>query len=140
MKVVRFVQTTLGLRNISLSGIEMPKHKEDKNKSSPTISTPISKDDKGTILIKILAKPGAKHNNITDISEDGVGVQIAAPPVEGAANTELLKYLSTVLGVKKSELSLEKGSKSRGKCVSITGTNLNVEDIIARLNKEKDGL
>lgn len=43
-----------------------------------------------------------------DVSSDGVGVQIAAPPVDGEANTELLKYLASVLDLRKSEISLDK--------------------------------
>ena len=43
-----------------------------------------------------------------DLSVEGVGIQIAAPPVGGEANTELLKYVAKVLGVKKSEISLDR--------------------------------
>lgn len=39
-------------------------------------SDPIQTDKSGNICIRILAKPGAKHNGITDISSDGVGVQM----------------------------------------------------------------
>ena len=46
-------------------------------------------------------------NHRLDISTDGVGVQISAPPVEGAANIELIKYIAQVLGVRKSEVSLD---------------------------------
>ena len=43
-----------------------------------------------------------------DIGEEEVGVQIAAPPVEGEANTELVKYMSKLLGLRKSDVILEK--------------------------------
>lgn len=53
--------------------------------AAPEVETgPITLDKHGNIRINILAKPGAKHNGITDISTEGVGVQIAAPPVEGS--------------------------------------------------------
>lgn len=45
---------------------------------------------------------------LTDVSEEAVGVAIAAPPTDGEANAELLRYLSKVLELKKSEVSLEK--------------------------------
>ncbi|KAK7588254.1 hypothetical protein V9T40_005499 [Parthenolecanium corni] len=79
--------------------------------------TSIYLDKNGNIVLKISAKPGAKSNGITGINEEGIGVQINAPPVDGEANTELVKFLSSVLGVRKSDLSLEKGSKSRQKTV-----------------------
>ncbi|XP_058825567.1 UPF0235 protein C15orf40 homolog [Topomyia yanbarensis] len=71
----------------------------------------------GNVLIKILAKPGSKTNGITDVGEDGVGVQIAAPPIDGEANTELVKYLAKLLELRKSDVSLDKGSKSRQKTI-----------------------
>lgn len=45
-----------------------------------------------------------------DISSDGVGVQINAPPTDGEANAELIKYLSKVLGLRKSDLTLDRVS------------------------------
>lgn len=42
------------------------------------------------------------------ITEEGVGIQIHAPPTEGEANTELVKYIASVLGVKKNDVVLDK--------------------------------
>ncbi len=42
------------------------------------------------------------------MNDDGIGVQINAPPIDGEANTELVKYLSSVLGVKKSDITLDR--------------------------------
>lgn len=95
---------------------------------------PIGTDKSGNVTIKIQAKPGAKHNNITDISEDAVGVAISAPPVEGEANTELVKYLASVLGMRKSDVSLDRGSKSRQKVVLVSGTT--VEKVLEKLKGE----
>ncbi|XP_043261834.1 UPF0235 protein C15orf40 homolog [Colletes gigas] len=98
------------------------------------IKGPIGLDKNGDVTIKIQAKPGAKHNNITDISEDAVGVAISAPPVEGEANTELVKYLASVLGMRKSDVSLDRGSKSRQKVVLVSGTT--VEKVLEKLKGE----
>ena len=45
-----------------------------------------------------------------DISSEGVGVKIVAAPVDGAANSELCRYLAQVLGLRKSEVYLDKVS------------------------------
>lgn len=45
------------------------------------------------------------------MDSEGVGVQIAAPPQEGQANTELLRFLSKVLQVRKSDVSLDRVTK-----------------------------
>lgn len=89
-----------------------------------------------TIYFRILAKPGAKHNNITDISEEGVGVQIAAPPSEGEANAELVKYISKVLSLRKSDVSLDKGSRSRNKIIMISKGVTTPESIVELLRNE----
>lgn len=81
----------------------------------------------GEIVLRIHAKPGAKQNGITDISAEAIGVQIAAPPVDGEANTELVKYISKVLQLRKSDLSLDRGSKSREKVLLIAKNTIDIE-------------
>nr|CAD7443289.1 unnamed protein product [Timema bartmani] len=80
--------------------------------SKPEESSPVSRDKSGGIAIKIQAKPGAKVSNITDVSGEAVGVQIAAPPLEGEANVELVKFMAAVLGVRKSDVSLDRVSST----------------------------
>lgn len=99
---------------------------------------PVSLDKSGNIAIKILAKPGAKQNGITDMGLEGVGVQIAAPPSEGEANAELVKFLSKLLGLRKSDVSLDKGSRSRNKIILINKGVSTVEAIEQLLQKECD--
>lgn len=68
-----------------------------------------------------------------------MGVQISAPPKEGEANEELVSYLSTLLGVKKSAVTLERGTKSRQKTVSIEAPHLTVEKVVDSLQREVSG-
>lgn len=42
------------------------------------------------------------------ITDDSVGIQISAPPMEGEANAELVKYLASVLGVRKSDVIIDR--------------------------------
>lgn len=42
------------------------------------------------------------------ITDEGVGVQINAPPSEGEANTELVKYMASILGLRKSDVIFDK--------------------------------
>ncbi|KAM6060277.1 UPF0235 protein C15orf40 homolog isoform 2-T2 [Theristicus caerulescens] len=71
----------------------------------------------------------------TDVTAEAVGVAIAAPPSEGEANAELCHYLSKVLEVKKSEVILEKGGKSRDKVVKIL-VSMTPDEILEKLKKE----
>ena len=42
------------------------------------------------------------------VGSEYVDVSIGAPPVDGEANTELVKYMSKVLGIRKSDVTLER--------------------------------
>lgn len=103
-------------------------------KSEPESRGPVALDKTGNVTIKIQAKPGAKQNSITDMSDDAVSVAISAPPVEGEANTELVKYLSSVLGLRKSDVSLDRGSKSRQKLIVVSGST--VDKVLEKLKAE----
>ena len=45
---------------------------------------------------------------IKEIQPDAISVRINAPPVDGEANKELIKYISKVLSMKSSEIELDK--------------------------------
>ena len=105
------------------------KKKQQKLKVPHSISkeedvSPIKSGKNGKVFITVAAKPGAKVSEITEVSESSIGISISAPPpVDGEANAQLLKFLSQVLGVKKSDLCLESGSRSRSKVVSVSGVS-----------------
>lgn len=115
----------------------MSKQKKGKATPLPTASPeqPVSVDKNGNLRIKIHAKPGAKVNSITDINEQEIGVQINAPPVDGEANSELVKYIASCLGIKKSCVSVEKGNKSRQKTILVTDSSLSTETVIAKFKE-----
>ncbi len=133
-----FKRATVQLNYLRKMSSNKSKKSTPKNQSKVEINqastAPVSTNKSGNISIKILAKPGAKQNCITDITEEGIGVQIAAPPVEGEANTELIKYFSKVLGLRKSDVSLDRGSKSRNKILVVSSEVISVERTIEVLN------
>ncbi|XP_015917829.1 UPF0235 protein C15orf40 homolog [Parasteatoda tepidariorum] len=88
-------------------------------------------NNKSEIILKVHAKPGAKESAITDISDESIGVQIAAPPVDGEANKELIRYLAEVLQLRKSDVNLEKGSRSKEKTVVVSDSSL--ENVLSKL-------
>ncbi|XP_030434992.1 UPF0235 protein C15orf40 homolog isoform X2 [Gopherus evgoodei] len=116
----------------------MPRRGKEKCKDSvkpPVPSGPVVTDKSGSLTIAIHAKPGSKQNAITDVTTEAVGVAIAAPPSEGEANAELCRYLSKVLEVKKSEVVLDKGGKSREKVVKIL-VSMTPDEVLEKLKKE----
>ncbi|XP_066155574.1 UPF0235 protein C15orf40 homolog [Euwallacea fornicatus] len=105
------------------------------NAKTNTPKGPIKLDSNKNILIQIHAKPGAKQNTITDVSDDGIGIQINAPPVEGSANIELVKFIASFLGLKSSAVCLERGHKSRNKVLRVTGI-ITLSEIVKKFNNE----
>ncbi|TYJ38077.1 hypothetical protein E1A91_A05G418200v1 [Gossypium mustelinum] len=86
-----------------------------------------------SVAITIHAKPGAKSSSITDFSDDSVGVQIDAPAKDGEANAALLDYISSVLGLKRRQVSIGSGSKSRDKVVVVE--DITLQSVFDALNK-----
>ncbi|KAM8751573.1 UPF0235 protein C15orf40 homolog isoform X2 [Acanthopagrus latus] len=97
-------------------------------------SCPVARDKTGAVTITVHAKPGSKHSSITEVSAETVGVAIAAPPTDGEANTELIRYLAEVLELKKSHVSLDKGSRSRDKLIRVD-SSLSPEEVLRRLRQ-----
>jgi len=90
--------------------------------------------DEAILAVKVT--PGAKRNAVTALKEGVWNIKIAAPPVEGRANEELLAFLSKKLNVCKSSLSVIKGRTSHFKLVSVSG--LSQKEIARRLSTELD--
>ncbi|KAG0488006.1 hypothetical protein HPP92_006558 [Vanilla planifolia] len=86
-----------------------------------------------SVFINIRAKPGSKSSTITDIGEEEVGVQIDAPARDGEANAALIDFMSSVLGVKRRQVSLSSGSKSREKVVLVQ--EVTIENVFGALSK-----
>lgn len=68
-------------------------------------------------LVKIRALPGAKKSEIVGEQNGRLKVRLSAPPVEGKANKELLRLLAKQLGLKKSQVRLHTGDRSRDKII-----------------------
>ena len=95
----------------------------------PTLKLSVSKD--GGVTFEVRAKPSAKKNAIVGVREGALEVRVAAPPVDGAANNELIEFLAETLGVPRRGVRLVHGASSRMKRVEVDG--LTVEEIRARL-------
>ncbi|XP_039882625.1 UPF0235 protein C15orf40 homolog [Simochromis diagramma] len=95
---------------------------------------PVTKDKSGAVTIRVHAKPGSKHSSITEVSTEAVSVAISAPPTDGEANAELIRYLAEVLGLKKSHVCLDKGSRSRDKVIKVD-SSLSPEEVLRKLRQ-----
>lgn len=77
----------------------------------------------GGVRLEIWAKPRAKKSRIVGARGEAVEVSLAAPPVDGAANEELVRVLSDALDVPKRAVSIMRGATSQKKIVEIAGVS-----------------
>ncbi len=89
----------------------------------------------GLVRFEVHAKPRAKKSRVLGAKSNGttmvLEVAIAAPPVDGAANEELVRTLAVALDVPKRHVQLLRGEGSTKKLVGVAG--LAVSEVAARL-------
>jgi uncharacterized protein len=91
-------------------------------------------DGGAEFTVKVL--PRSSKTAIAGEAEGIVRIKIASPPVDGAANIELVKFLSKVFGVSKTSVKLVSGAQSRQKRVLIAGvTAAEVREKLTQLTK-----
>jgi uncharacterized protein len=78
----------------------------------------------GGTSIRLKVLPRASHTEVAGIRGDLVCIRVAAAPVDGAANRELLRYLAERLAVPKSAVHLVSGQTSRTKLVMVSDVSL----------------
>jgi uncharacterized protein (TIGR00251 family) len=76
-------------------------------------------------FIAVRIKPRASKTHIIGKIESKMGaailIEIAAPPVSGKANAELLRFLAKRLGIPQTNLAIVSGKTSRDKLVRASG-------------------
>ena len=71
------------------------------------------------LKISIYATPGAKTTQLAGMHEQALRLRLAAPPVDGKANTALLAWAAKTFGVSKKQVELLHGAASRQKVIQI---------------------
>ena len=71
--------------------------------------------------ISLHVVPRARATAVAGKHGDAVRIRIAAPPVNGAANAELVRYLAARLGVATRQITIVAGAGGRRKTVAVEG-------------------
>lgn len=85
-------------------------------------------------LLDLAVQPRSTRNAISGVQGGRLKIHLTAPPVEGEANKECIRYLASVLNVAKSGLELVQGHKSRHKTVLVR--NVAPEPLWALLDQQ----
>jgi hypothetical protein len=75
----------------------------------------------GLVRVHIRAQPRASRTEIVGEHAGALKVRVAAPPVDGAANEELIRCIAKRLGVARTRVRLIAGDTGRSKVLEIDG-------------------
>ncbi|HEV8613702.1 MAG TPA: DUF167 domain-containing protein [Gemmatimonadales bacterium] len=78
----------------------------------------------GGVRIRLHVQPRASHTELAGLHGDALKVRLASPPIEGAANLELVRFLAGVLEVPRSSVELVAGLAARRKTVLVRGVTV----------------
>ncbi len=86
----------------------------------------------GVLLLQVYVQPKASKSRIVGIHDGCLKLAVAAPPVEGKANEEVVRALARLLDLPGRAVSIHSGDKSRKKKVRIEAA---YPEILGRIEK-----
>jgi uncharacterized protein (TIGR00251 family) len=81
------------------------------------------------VILAVRVIPRSSRSGVDGERGNALRVRLHAPPVEGAANDELVAVLADALGVPRRAVAIVKGERSRSKQAKVTG----LDETTARL-------
>jgi len=85
------------------------------------------------VTFTVRVAPRASRSEVAGLLDGVLRIRIAAPPVDGAANRELIKFLSKQLKVPQAAVTLVKGNNSKHKTVRIENPSRITIDELSKL-------
>lgn len=88
---------------------------------SPEQPAPMIESNANGIVISVRVIPRASPSGVAGVRGDALLVRLKAPPVDGAANAELIQVIARALDVPKRAVTLLSGEGRRSKRVQVIG-------------------
>ena len=85
----------------------------------------------GGVVLTLKVIPRSSVNAVAGVQADALKLKITAPPVDSAANAEVVRFLAQVLDVPRGAVQLLRGATSRHKQVQVEG--LSGSQVLQRL-------
>jgi uncharacterized protein (TIGR00251 family) len=73
----------------------------------------------GSITFPVRVLPRASRSEVVGLHDGALKIRIAAPPVDGAANDELVRALAKALELTQSEVAILRGHTGRSKVIRV---------------------
>jgi hypothetical protein len=90
-----------------------------------------SNESNGAVTFRVRVVPRASKTAVAGEFDGALKVRISAPPVDGAANGELVRFIAKHLGVPKASVEIAGGGASKTKLVRVAG--LTAADLAEKL-------
>ena len=71
--------------------------------------------------LAVRVQPRANRSEVVGLHGDSIKIRLKAPPIDGAANEELIRFVAESLGVSRSHIELKSGLRGRSKTIAIEG-------------------
>ena len=81
-------------------------------------------------LLAVIVSPRAKKSRVMGIHGDRLKISVAAPPADGEANSELLRFVAELFGVAARKVELVNGHSAKRKQLAI---EMSVNEAAGRL-------
>jgi uncharacterized protein (TIGR00251 family) len=78
-------------------------------------------ESNGRVRFAVHVQPRAAKTEIAGIHGDALKIRLNAPPVDGAANEALVKFLADTFAVARRDVRIVAGETSRSKIVEVEG-------------------
>lgn len=86
-------------------------------------------------MLRVRVQPRASREGVDGVQGERLRLRVSAPPVEGAANTAVVRLLAAHLSWPKSAITVTRGAKSRDKDIVLTGAGSRAAELAARLTQ-----
>jgi uncharacterized protein (TIGR00251 family) len=73
--------------------------------------------------LAVVVQPRASRTEVVGWHGDAIKIRVAAPPVDGAANDELVRFLSKAVGVPRADVTISAGAAGRRKRIRLVGVD-----------------
>ena len=93
----------------------------------------------GALIFKVLVVPRASRSEIVGEHNSALRVRLAAPPVDGAANEELVRVIAKAFGVSRRAVEITGGQVSKLKKVRVKGGSFaTLRELLVRTHNNND--
>jgi uncharacterized protein (TIGR00251 family) len=79
------------------------------------------RDNKGGCILTVHVQPNADRTECVGMHGDALKIRLAARPIHGAANEELIRYIAERCAVPRANVCIEAGAEARRKRLYVKG-------------------